>query len=111
MHNIENNDHFTRLHSKSFEQVNWKNNYNTRHSFKGNYVLLKIRTETGKISSLLGNENLATNSTGYEIKHLLLFKKKYANHFISNSVIQTHDACNLWMYSRVIQQRLLKLYL
>ena len=33
-----------------FERVNWKHNYNTRHSYEGNYVLPKIRTRTGKKS-------------------------------------------------------------
>jgi len=48
MHNIENNEHLPDYISKNFERVNWKHNYNTRHSCKSNYVLPKIRMETGK---------------------------------------------------------------
>jgi len=50
MHNIENNKHLPDYISKNFERVNWTHNYNTRHSNKGNYVLPKIRRETGKKS-------------------------------------------------------------
>jgi len=48
MHNIENDEHLLLYISKHFERVNWTHNYNTRHSNKGNYVLPKIRKETGK---------------------------------------------------------------
>ena len=48
MHNIENNEHLPDYISKNFERVNWTHNCNTRYSNKGNYVLPKIRTETGK---------------------------------------------------------------
>jgi len=50
MHNIENNEHLPNYISKNFERVKWTHNYNTRHSDKVNYVLPKIRTETGKKS-------------------------------------------------------------
>jgi len=48
MHNIENSEHLPDYISNNFERVNWTHNYNTRHSSKGNYVLQKIRKETGK---------------------------------------------------------------
>jgi len=52
MHNMEKNEHLPDYISKSFERVNWKHNYNNRHSFKGSYVSPKSRTETG-IKSIL----------------------------------------------------------
>jgi len=48
MHNIVNSEHLSDNISKNFERVNWKHNYNTKHSNKSNYVLPKIRIETGK---------------------------------------------------------------
>jgi len=68
MHNIENNEHLPDYISKSFERVNWKHKCNTRHSFKTTVFYRKLGRKRGNINALLGTEDLARNSTRYEIK-------------------------------------------
>jgi len=76
MHNIENNERLPDYISKNFERVNWTHSYNTRHSNKGNYVLPKIRTETGKKSIVYWGPKIWQEvPPDIKSKPLLLFKK------------------------------------
>jgi len=76
MHNIENNEHLPDYISKNFERVNWTHNYNTRHSNAGNYVLPKIRTETGKKSIVYWGPKIWQEvPPDIKSKPLVLFKK------------------------------------
>ena len=110
MQNIKSNEHLPDYLSKNFERENWKHSYNTSHSFTSNYVLPKIGTETGRNQYFIKyrrsgkkfhriwNQNL-----------LLLFKKTYTNHLISNYknrwCLQSTDE----KWSDVIQQHFLEL--
>ena len=61
---------------KNFERVNWTQSCNTRHSNKGNYVLPKIRTETGKKSIVYWGPKISQEvPPDIKSKPLLLFKK------------------------------------
>ena len=103
MHNMESNEHLSDYISKFFERVDWKHNYNTRHSYKGNNVLPKIRMETGKKSILYcGPKIWQQLPPDLKSKPMLLFKKIYANHLISKYIntwcLQSMDVG----YSRVM---------
>jgi len=102
MHDIENNEHLPDYISKNFERVNWTHSYNTRHSnIKGNYVLPKIRTETGKKSIVYWDTKI-WQDVPHDIKSKpLLLLKKTANHLISHYInrwcLQFMDV-QLWCY-------------
>ena len=97
--------------SKSFERVNWTHSYNTRHSNKGNYVLPKIRTETGKKPIVYWGPKI-WQEVPPDIKSIpLLLFKKYTNHFIRHYInrwcLQSMDL----EFSDVTEQHLLQTYL